>query len=272
MKLERQPGSSRESTPDLSRSESGPSNEQEVQVQGQGEHSGSDLGGHSSDEGQRASSEPPVDPYFPPSVPVEQGTGTGDLVAEIRSLRDSVERLHKRHTRTEQRVKAVEGECKGRKRSRSSDISSSEEVSISEFTKVGIPSRRRSSSSSSESEASTRPRGVRDINRDFSWGASIPIDAAVQEKIKKRIWKGKFVDFRYLLDPEERPTKQRKLQLKISAVDSEVHTVAAQEPGPLADFELWDKAFHVFLSITMKGSNDFELLDNLLISGSQSRR
>ena len=58
--------------------------------------------------------------------------------------------------------------------------------------------------------------------------------------------------------------------MSISAVDSEVHSVAAQEPGPLGDFNLWDKAFHILLAIMIKNPNLkklnlINLLDNLLI-------
>ena len=43
--------------------------------------------------------------------------------------------------------------------------------------------------------------------------------------------------------------------------------MAAQELGPLADFVLWDKAFHVFMSILVKNpkGTGVALLDNLLI-------
>ena len=186
--------------------------------------------------------------------------GLGELLGEIRALQDSVTSLHSRHERTESRLKQIEGESIGRKRAKSHDNFSEEEAT---------PSRRRSASSSSGSSSGSESLDS-DVSRSCdvvaSFGASIPIDAAVSEKVKNHIYKGKFIEFRYLLDPEERPTKQRKLQLKISAVNSEVHSVAAQEPGPLADFSLWDKAFHVFLAILMKSpQGSASLLDNLLI-------
>ena len=188
-----------------------------------------------------------------------------EMLGEMRALRGSVENLRRQHNKTDRRLKAVEMEGKGkrRKRARSSDLSSSESDSRSrrfKSLKSSFPAS--SSESDSEDSDSSMPR-----DRESAWGASIPIDASIPDKIKSRIWKGKFVEFRYLLDPEERPAKQRKLQLKISAVDSEVHTVAAQEPGPLADFALWDKAFHVFMAITMKSpkGGGSRLLDNLLI-------
>ena len=264
VKLERQPGSSRDSTPDRSQSERGPSIEQEVMEYDQDESEGSHSVGQAPDEALGDDSMTPLVGNIPPTAPVDQGNRLEAILTEIRSLQGSVDRLHKRHSQTEQRVKAVEGECRGRKRSRSSDMSSSEEEGKKVRSKEVEPTRRSSSASSSDLDSPRSSDGERDRNRDLAWGASIPIDASIADKIKKKIWKGKFVDFRYLLDPEERPTKQRKLQLKISAVDSEVHTVAAQEPGPLADFALWDKAFHVFLAIIMKGSNKPNL-DNLLI-------
>ena len=189
-----------------------------------------------------------------------QGLGLRELVGEIRSLRDSVEGLRESHKQTERRLKHIEGESRGSKRSRSHDDFSEEESTSRQRRSRSLSP---SSSLGSDSQDSVMSRAC---DQATSFGASIPIDAAVSEKIKKHIYKGKFIEFRYLLDPEERPTKQRKLQLKISAVNSEVHSVAAQEPGPLADFTLWDKAFHVFLAILIKSpTGSASLLDNLLI-------
>ena len=208
--------------------------------------------------------------------PVDQGdAGAGhavgveaavnQILGEIKSLQASVESLHQRQGRYSKRIKAVEGELQSRKRARSSDMSSSDKEGRSKVKSRKRCYSRSSSSSCHYSSDDSDNSGTK--RRESTWGASIPIDASVSERIKKRIWKGKFVEFRYLLDPEERPAKQRKLQLKISAVDSEVHSVAAQEPGPLASFSLWDKAFHVFLSIFMKKckGNSSQNLDNLLI-------
>ena len=160
------------------------------------------------------------------------------------------------------------GKGKGKKKSRVRSDSSSPSGRTKPKRRTKKINRDCSSNSSSTTDSSSLDEyDSEEAGRRAAFGSSLPIDASLEQKIKNKIWKGKYVDFRSLLEPEERPTKQRKLQLSISAVDTEVRSVAAQELGPLADFKLWDKAFHVFMAVIMKSpkGSGSTLLDNLLI-------
>ena len=114
---------------------------------------------------------------------------------EIRALRDSFSKMSERQKRTERQMKLGKGKCRGRKSSRSSDLSSSEPEDRY------APKRRfRTVSSSMSSYLDSEVSNARD--RKLVLGAALPIDAAIPDRVNYRIWRGKF---RYLLDPEVRP-------------------------------------------------------------------
>ena len=74
--------------------------------------------------------------------------------------------------------------------------------------------------------------------------SSLPLSTFVKDKVKKKVWSHKYIDFSKLLDIEERP-KGNSFALevvndRISKSKKSVH---------LPSFRMWDKCFMVFLGI-----------------------
>ena len=150
----------------------------------------------------------------------------------------------------------------GKKRRDSSEESSESSGSSSESERE---SRKDSSESDRDSSGEDEQTGKR--RRDDEWGvdrptlkhlsdlaggkfldsyvpSSLPLSTFVKNKVKKKIWTHKYVDFVKLLDEEERP-KRNSFALevvngKVSKSKKSVH---------LPTFRLWDKSFMVFISV-----------------------
>ena len=71
--------------------------------------------------------------------------------------------------------------------------------------------------------------------------SSLPLHTTVSDKLKKKVWALKYVDFVKFLDVDEAP-KKGKISLEISKGKI---TEAKRNERRINDFKLWDKAFMV---------------------------
>ena len=85
----------------------------------------------------------------------------------------------------------------------------------------------------------------------------------VDLKIKQDIWNHKYVDFSSLLPRDERPKQTEKWVIQITNESIETKT---SDDNLLTNFALWDRAFHIFLSIHTDNplGSDPRLLRDLL--------
>ena len=72
---------------------------------------------------------------------------------------------------------------------------------------------------------------------------SLPLCSFVEHKYKRKIWAHKYIEFRKLIDVEDRP-KRNSFQLEV--VQGKIQKSKIDE---ITSFKQWDKNFMVFLSV-----------------------
>ena len=93
---------------------------------------------------------------------------------------------------------------------------------------------------------------------------SIPFHVFVETKVKKQIWKHKFIEFSKLLDKDEQPKEKGEWSIEVH--EDKIRRVSKNEENLIQNLYLWDKAFFTFLSVhtvNPKGCSA-ELINNLL--------
>ena len=93
--------------------------------------------------------------------------------------------------------------------------------------------------------------------------SNLPLHAFVELKTKQDIWAHKYVDFSVLLPRDERPKNLDKWIIQITNDSIDTKTT---NDNLITNFTLWDKAYHIFLSIHSANpmENNSRLISDLL--------
>ena len=91
-----------------------------------------------------------------------------------------------------------------------------------------------------------RISGEDNFNLESYFPSSLPIHSFVDLKIKQLVWTNQYVDFTQLLPRDERPKNADQWIIQITKDSIDTKT---SHDNLISYYPLWDKAFHIFLSI-----------------------
>ena len=185
------------------------------------------------------------------------------LQNEIDELKNQVHKMSKKL-----KNKSLSTQIKGKRRE-VKEQKSAKKISSESDTSDTTSSTESSDSSESQEDSDAPESPILQHLSNVSGGSSfqtsldVPLHSFVDKKIKKKVWKFKFIELASLLDKEEQP-KKGKWSLEI--MDSTVQKVFSNEHNQIQSWNRWDKAFNIFISIHLNNPKlkSVQLIDSLL--------